>query len=143
MIKLQAIGHLGRDAIVNNVNGKTVINFNVAHTEKYRDSNGSEVQRTTWVSCAYWSDKTKVAQYLLKGSQVYVEGTPDVKTYKNSEGEMKANLTLRVNSIQLLGGAKHVENNPQAQSNNQVGQAGSFQPGLADVPLTGDDDLPF
>ena len=34
MIKLQVIGNLGKDCIVNTVNGKTVINFNVAHTEK-------------------------------------------------------------------------------------------------------------
>ena len=32
MLKTQAIGHLGNDAVVNNVNGKNVINFNVAHS---------------------------------------------------------------------------------------------------------------
>jgi hypothetical protein len=35
MIKLQVIGHLGRDGVVNNVNGKNVINFSVAHAEKF------------------------------------------------------------------------------------------------------------
>ena len=37
MIKLQVIGNLGKDAVVNNVNGKSVINFNVAHTERFKD----------------------------------------------------------------------------------------------------------
>ena len=37
MIKLQVIGNLGRDAVMNNVNGKTVINFTVAHSEKYKE----------------------------------------------------------------------------------------------------------
>ena len=41
MIKLQVIGNLGKDALVNNVNGKTVINFNVAHTERYKDAQGN------------------------------------------------------------------------------------------------------
>ena len=41
MIKLQVIGNLGKDCIVNTVNGKNVINFTVAHTEKYRDSQGN------------------------------------------------------------------------------------------------------
>ena len=34
MIKMQVIGNLGKDCLVNNVNGRTVINFCVAHTEK-------------------------------------------------------------------------------------------------------------
>lgn len=145
MIKLQAIGHLGKDATINNVNGKTVINFNVAHTEKYRDTNNVEVQKTVWVACAYWTDKTKVAQYLLKGSQVYADGVPDVKMYKNNQGEVKANIILRVHNIQLLGGAKPGDGNqqPQGNQNSQQDNYGTFQPAQTDVSLTGDDDLPF
>ncbi|MBD0352663.1 MAG: single-stranded DNA-binding protein, partial [Flavisolibacter sp.] len=41
MIKMQVIGNLGKDCVVNNVNGKSVINFTVAHTEKYKDSQGT------------------------------------------------------------------------------------------------------
>ena len=48
MIKLQVIGNLGKDALVNNVNGKTVINFNVAHTERFKDAQGNQKDRTTW-----------------------------------------------------------------------------------------------
>lgn len=143
MIKLQAIGHLGKDATINNVNGKTVINFNVAHTEKYRDANNVEVQKTVWVACAYWTDKTKVAQYLLKGSQVFVEGTPDVKMYKNNQGEVKANIILRVHNIQLLGGTKPGDSNQQSQNSQAAPQDNSYQPATTDFPLTGDDDLPF
>lgn len=146
MIKLQAIGHLGKDATINNVNGKTVINFNVAHTEKYRDTNNVEVQKTVWVGCAYWTDKTKVAQYLLKGSQVFVDGSPDVKMYKNNQGEVKSNIILRVHNIQLLGGAKPSDGNQQPQSNQAAPQENNFngyQPATTDFPLTGDDDLPF
>ena len=42
MIKLQIIGNLGKDCVVNTVNGKNVINFTVAHTEKYSDSPGQQ-----------------------------------------------------------------------------------------------------
>lgn len=142
MLKLQAIGHLGKDSTINNVNGKTVINFNVAHTEKYKDANGMDIQKTVWVGCAYWTDKTKVAQYLLKGTQVFVEGIPDVKTYQNNQNEVKANLILRVNNIQLLGGVKPTDNNQQAPSNTPSAAAG-YQPVQTDSSLTGDDDLPF
>ncbi len=103
MIKLLVIGNLGKDAVLNNVNGKNVINFTVAHTERYKDAQGVQKDRTVWVDCSYWTDRTGVAPYLKKGTQVYVEGNPDVRTYTTQDGRNGATLTLRVLSIQLLG----------------------------------------
>ena len=48
MIKLQVIGNLGKDCTTNTVNGKTVMNFNVAHTERFRDASGQQKDKTTW-----------------------------------------------------------------------------------------------
>ena len=78
MIKMQVIGNLGKDCVVNTVNGKNVINFTVAHSEKYKDSQGNNQEKTTWVDCAYWTDRTAISPYLTKGKQVFVEGTPEV-----------------------------------------------------------------
>ncbi|ULQ58192.1 single-stranded DNA-binding protein [Flavihumibacter rivuli] len=103
MIKLQVIGNLGKDCVTNNVNGRSVLNFNVAHTEKYRDSQGNQQEKTIWVECAYWTDRTAIAPYLRKGTQVYVEGTPEVRTYPKNDGTTGASLTLRVQNVQLLG----------------------------------------
>ena len=103
MIKLQVIGNLGKDCITNTVNGKTVMNFNVAHTEKFKDNQGVQKDKTIWVECAYWSDRTGVAPYLRKGTQVYVEGTPEVRTYPKNDGTTGVSLSLRVQSVQLLG----------------------------------------
>ena len=102
MIKLQVIGNLGKDCITNTVNGKNVINFNVAHTEKFT-SQGTQKDKTIWVECAYWTDKTGIAPYLKKGTQVYVEGTPEVRTYPKNDGTTGVSLTLRVQTVQLLG----------------------------------------
>jgi single-strand DNA-binding protein len=103
MIKMQVIGNLGKDCVVNTVNGKNVINFTVAHTEKYRDSQGNNQEKTTWVDCAYWTDRTAVAPYLQKGTQVFVEGTPEVRSYTRNDGTAGASLSLRVREVQLLG----------------------------------------
>src|SRR5258708_24584905 len=104
MIKLQIIGNLGKDCVVNTVNGKNVINFTVAHTEKYRDSQGTNQEKTTWVDCAYWTDKTAISPYLTKGKQVFVEGTPEVRSFTRQDGTAGASLSLRVREVQLLGG---------------------------------------
>src|SRR6201999_2262395 len=103
MIKLQVIGNLGKDCVTNTVNGKNVINFNVAHTEKFRDAQGNQKEKTIWVDCAYWTDRTGIAPYLKKGTQVYVEGAPEEKTYPKNDGTTGSSLSLRVASVQLRG----------------------------------------
>ena len=102
MIKMQVIGRLGKDCVVNAVNGKNVINFTVAHSEKYRDSQGNNQEKTIWVDCAYWTDRTAVSPYLTKGTQVFVEGSPEVRSFTRQDGTAGASLSLRVREVQLL-----------------------------------------
>jgi single-strand DNA-binding protein len=104
MIKMQVIGNLGKDCVVNTVNGKNVINFTIAHTEKFKDSQGNNQERTTWVDCAYWTDRTSIAPYLTRGKQVFVEGTPEVRSFTRQDGTSGSSLSLRVREVQLLGG---------------------------------------
>ena len=139
MIKLQVIGNLGKDCLTNSVNGKSVMNFNVAHTEKYKDASGQQKERTTWVECAYWSDRTAVAPYLRKGTQVYVEGTPEVRTYTKGDGTFGASLTLRVSSVQLLGGGRS-EGGSYPNDQQSVSSGGLSVPSQITEPV---DDLPF
>lgn len=103
---MQVIGYLGQDATVNTVNGKTVINFSVAHSEKYKNKDGIEVDKSVWVSAAYWTDRVNVAMYLKKGTQVYLEGSPEAKTYTNKNNEVIPQLQIRVASLNLLSSLK-------------------------------------
>jgi single-strand DNA-binding protein len=106
MIRISVIGRLGQDAQINNVNGKNVINFSVAYSEKFKNQQGEDVDKTTWVSCAYWTERLNVATYLKKGTQVYVEGKPEAKTYTNANKEVLPQLHARVSSLQLLSSSK-------------------------------------
>ena len=141
MIKLQVIGNLGGDCLQKEINGKTVINFNVAHSEKYKDSTGNLVERTTWVKCAYWTDRTGVAQYLKKGKTVYVEGAPEAEAYTNKEGQPAANIKLRVFNIQLLGGANENTQTDDHHASSISSSGGNSEiASMAEEPA---DDLPF
>lgn len=144
MIKLQIIGNLGKDCIVKEVNGKTVINFSVAHTEKYKDSQGNPKDKTTWVECAYWTDRTAVAQYLTKGRTVYAEGSPEADAYTNKEGQAAATLRMRVQNVQLLSG-NNADSGSSSQSNAGYVASSSPQPSSRPAPVSmpADDDLPF
>jgi single-strand DNA-binding protein len=149
MIKLQVIGHLGKDALVNTVNGKNVINFTVAHSERFKDAQGNQKDRTTWVDCSYWTDRTAVAPYLKKGTQVYVDGQPDVRAYTTQDGRQGATLTLRVSSVQLLGGKSGEGNNgSEGGGTNQYQSAQAYSQPATSAPAANDlteplDDLPF
>ena len=143
MIKLQIIGNLGKDCIVKEINGKNVINFSVAHTERFKDSQGNQKERTTWVECAYWTDRTAIAPYLVKGTTVYAEGSPEADAYTNKEGQAAATLRMRVQNIQLLGGG-----NKEGQGSNSgnVTNTGMTTAPVVRTEATSTaavDDLPF
>jgi single-strand DNA-binding protein len=152
MIKIQIIGHLGKDCVVNTVNGKSVINFTVAHTEKYKDSQGNLQEKTTWVDCAYWTDRTAIAQYLTKGKQVYAEGQPEARSFQRNDGTAGASLSMRVREIQLLGGRDNAGSGGSGYSNGSSysanNTAGSSNANSGTVPAPSEvtepiDDLPF
>lgn len=152
---MEAIGNLGKDATKNNVNGKNVINFSIAHTEKYNNAKGELVSKTLWVECAYWTDKDGVLPYLLKGTQVWVTGSPDVRSWSDKDGKPGISLTLRVQQVQLLGSAEK-KTEVKEQTGNDAGT--SPHPLAGPHPLGGNtvpapvtsqawngnpDDLPF
>lgn len=149
MIKLQIIGHLGKDCATNEVNGRTVINFPVAHSEKYKDAQGNQVEKTTWVNCAYWTDRPLIAQYLKKGQLVYAEGNPEAEGYLNKDNQNAASLKMNVFRVQLLGSKSDSQDgnstpNNNLQSNNSSQSTGGnskvSQPSEMEEPA---DDLPF
>ena len=150
MIKLQVIGNLGKDCMVNMVNGKNVINFSVAHTERYRDSTGVQKEKTTWVECAYWTDRTGISPYLKKGQQVFVEGTPEIRSFTRNDGTTGSSLSLRVQYVQLVGArdGQQVENGTNTGTpQSQPHQVASFNSATDSMALPVDqgagDDLPF
>lgn len=146
MIKMQVIGNLGKDCVVNTVNGKNVINFTIAHTEKFKDSQGINQERTTWVDCAYWTDRTSISPYLTKGKQVFVEGTPEVRSFTRQDGTNGASLSLRVREVQLLGGkdggTPSAAPAPYAQSQATPAGRPSYGNTSSDISEP-QDDLPF
>jgi single-strand DNA-binding protein len=130
MLKIQMIGYLGRDAVVQQHGTESVINFSLCHTDKYKDSSGQKYEKATWVSCSWWVESTNVAQYLKKGTLIWAEGVPEAKNWKDKQGESKAFLNMRVMRVELLGGKR--DDSPVATTVN-TDSAGS----------SNDDELPF
>ncbi len=145
------IGHLGRDATVRQVNDMYVVSFSVAHSVRNRMGENT----TTWVNCSWWHNREpKVAQYLTKGKQVYIEGTPSARLYTAQDGSTRVSLDCRVTSLRLLGGRSDdmptettfsPEPTSETSSTEQTsGQSQTNYSSQEDIPTDDSaDDLPF
>lgn len=100
MLVLEAIGNLGADAIIKDLNGQKYIAFSVAHTESYKDPQGQRHERTTWVSCLKYGE-SPVINYLKKGTRVFIRGELSAKAYE-AGGALQAGINCRVRELQLL-----------------------------------------
>ena len=128
MIKMTVIGNIGADAEQRETNGRKYTTFNVAVSSKYKNQDGSEMERTTWISCSR-DGHSNVDQYLKKGKQVYIEGTPSVSLYTDNQGRQQCGIRLSVHTIQLLGGKDEQSQQaqkPQPQPQQQAGEDGAL-----------------
>lgn len=127
MQRLEIIGHIGQDAEVKDFGENQVINFSVAVSESYTNRQGEKVTNTAWYECAKWGNNTAVAQYLKKGTQVYVSGKPQARAWQKDDGTLVSSQGINVLSLQLLGSKN--DNQPQksnATSMPQASQSNSF-----------------
>lgn len=105
MLQLQVIGNLGADAEVKEFNGAKGVCFNVAHTERWTDEQGTKHESTTWISCILNGDGGKLLPYLKKGTTVFVEGSGSARCYSSpKEKRFVAGLNLSVRHVELVGG---------------------------------------
>lgn len=99
------IGRVGADPSVRSANEARVASFNLAVSERYKDRNGESKENTVWVSIVAWRNNADfVANYVKKGSEIYVEGKFTTRDYTDANGVKKYITEIVVDNIQLLGG---------------------------------------
>ena len=84
------LGRLGKDPEVRNFqNGGKVVNLTVATSERYKDREGNQQERTEWHKVAIFNEKLgEIAErYLKKGSEVYLEGQIETRKYQGQDGQ--------------------------------------------------------
>ena len=116
-----AIGNLGRDVELRRTqSGTAVANFSIAVTEKFKDKQGVQQESTEWINCVAWDRKGEVlAQYLKKGSKVYIEGK--LKTTKWTD-----NGTDKYKTEVIVGDFQFLDSKPQGQQPQQQNNCGGF-----------------
>lgn len=146
MLQVEIIGNIGNDAKVKDFNGKKYIAFNVAHSEKFKNQQGVETERTTWVSVLK-PGESAVAQYLKKGTPVFVRGDLSVKAYKDNAGNWQVGVNCLAREVQLLPGGKRDQNagtQQEAPAEPATSTNVSSAPAASETGEgNADDDLPF
>ena len=104
--KVQLIGNLGNAPEIKNLeDGKKVAHFSVATNERYRNASGEKVTETTWHNLVAWGKIAEIAEkYLLKGSEVVIEGKLVNRSYTDKDGVKKYVSEVLVNELLLLDG---------------------------------------
>jgi single-strand DNA-binding protein len=109
--KVMIIGNLGGDPEVRQAGDAKVANFNVAVTERFKDRQGQQQERTEWVTVVVWRALADIAQqYLRKGSPVFVEGKLQTRSWDDQNGQKRYKTEVVANNFQMLGGRRDDSN---------------------------------
>ena len=136
------IGNLGRDAETRHTpSGVAVTNFSIATARRVKDQSGEWRDETDWHDIVLWRGEN-VAPYLLKGTQVYVEGRLQTRSWDDQSGQKKYRTEVVVDGnmgLMLLSGGRGGEGGGRSS-----GGGGGRPSGPADDDMAiSDDDVPF
>jgi single-strand DNA-binding protein len=170
--KVILIGNLGKDPETRYMpSGKAATNFSVATSERFKDRETGEPQeRTEWHRVATFDRLAEIAaEYLKKGSKVYVEGRLRTRKWQDKEGKDRYSTEIIADQMQMLdsrgmsgGGGASASNDasgssPDGESFRGTGSARTGRPAKAAGGNAGtasgaptsaeaaefDDDIPF
>ena len=150
--KVILIGNLGRDPETRYMpDGGAITNISVATTDVWKDKNGEKQEKTEWHRVAFFGKLAEIAgEYLKKGSQVYVEGRLQTRSWDDKEGKKRYSTEVVADRVVFLGGQ-----GPGAEGGTGGGKGkrawgeeaqAPQAPAAADGPSgppPSDDDIPF
>ena len=104
--KVILIGRLGRDPETRYMpNGDAVCNFSIATSESWKDQSGQKKERTEWHAITLYRKLAEIAaQYLKKGSLVYLEGKIQSRKYTGKDGIERTAYEIVCSEMKMLGG---------------------------------------
>jgi single-strand DNA-binding protein len=105
--KVILVGNLGADPETRAMpSGTTVANLRIATSESWRDKqSGEQQERTEWHRVVLFGRLGEIAaEYLKKGSQVYIEGSLRTRKWQDKQGQERYSTEIVGNDMQMLGG---------------------------------------
>lgn len=133
--KVILLGHLGQDPELRyTTGGEPVVNISVATAEQWKDRiTGEKREATEWHRVGIFGKPAEIAaQYLRKGSQVFVEGKIRSKKYTDKSGIERIAFEIICDSFTMVG------------KPDQAAPKATPKPApKSEMPFDGGDDIPF
>jgi single-strand DNA-binding protein len=105
--KVILVGNLGADPETRAMpSGATVSNIRIATSESWKDrTSGEQQERTEWHRVVLFGRLGEIAaEYLKKGSQVYIEGSLRTRKWQDKQGQDRYSTEIVASEMQMLGG---------------------------------------
>ena len=146
--KVILLGNVGQDPQSRAMpSGKAVVNLRIATGKQWRDkTSGENKESTEWHTVVMFDRLAEIAaEYLRKGSQVYIEGELRTRKWQDKEGQDRYSTEIVANEMQMLGGrggagAGASRDRPAAAASSEERAP---RPEPAGVAENFDDDIPF
>lgn len=146
--KVILLGNVGQDPETRSTpSGATATTIRVATSEQWTDkASGEKKEATEWHTVVMWNRLAEVAaQYLRKGSKVYIEGRLRTRKWQDKQGNDRYSTEIIANEMQMVGSSR---NGPTAPEGEDAGtgdepQRASTGRTAAAAPAPFDDDIPF
>jgi single-strand DNA-binding protein len=152
--KVILVGNLGADPETRYMpSGGAVTNLRIATADSWKDKQtGEKQERTEWHRVVLFNRLAEVAaEYLRKGSQVYLEGRIQTRKWQGQDGQDRYSTEIVANEMQMLGkasgggggGGGGYQSAPPDQGMDAPQNQSSSSSAVAGPPDDFDDDIPF
>ncbi|NSM10606.1 single-stranded DNA-binding protein [Moraxella bovoculi] len=128
--KVIIVGRLGNDPEVRQFqNGGGVTNISVATSERWTDkNNGERKEQTEWHRISLFNRLGEIAaQYLRKGSMVYIEGSLQTRKYTDQQGIERYSTEIRASEMRMLSSNNEQGGGYGNQGGNYGNNFGGYQ----------------
>lgn len=136
--KVILVGNVGKEPEVKYTpSGTAVAKFSLATSERHKDKSGEWQERTEWHSLAAWARTAEVvAEYVRKGSKLYIEGRLQTSSWDDKQsGEKRYRTEIVVSEMVMLG----VDPSGRPEANGTRKRAITEEQGS----VITDEDIPF
>lgn len=134
--RVTLIGNLGADSkTIAGKDGQSFVTATLATNEKFKQ-NEEWKTRVEWHQLVMFGNLTKIAEYLQKGTQVYVEGKLRSNQWTDGDDNTRHSLSIVVNNIQLLGQSKSADENSSRTAESHMAQ-------MREMLQESSEDIPF
>ena len=140
--KVILLGRLGRDPKTSDAQGLAICRLALATSRRYKDRDGNRKEDTEWHNVAVFGRQAEVAQqYLVKGSEVYIEGRLHTRKYTGKDGIERYATEVVCESLQM--GAKPQGTVPAASTTTAQYAAAKGKDIPRNTASAPDEDVPF